>query len=813
MNKFSIKFIALFTIIALNTSGLLAVGEALAYFSDNDLAGNNVLEAGILDMTVRSGQGNFTPNAENMLYGDQVNRDIYVGKTAVSLPLKHRVSYEFIDGNESLCNQLDLKIWYNHYFGPPSGGYANRDMRLKYDGPLTSLANLTDIDFIIPHPDDQFDIDPNDGIEQWFFYSIIVPNDIADSFQGEVCKFNFVFESWQDNVANYGDGGFSDVEKIENTIKVGYWNPPVVLNEFLPNAGNYPEFVELYNKTNSPIDLLGYKIRVDNRLIPITPAFTSRFSGGNTTIFAHDWLVVASPVSDPPGWIDILNDSSGTVALYNPNDIEVDSYNYQAPEHNVNNTPGWTNNLVGYWPFDNDVQDKSGNGNNGTDYSSGFVSGKINQALSFDGVDDYVSIADNNIFDFGSGEFSVESWIKTTSALRQWAVTRYEYYGPGWGLGTQDGHALGYIRTAESGTNKTEIEGTVNVSDNSWHHIVMVRTGDKIKLYTDGAFETEGTLVGDVNDNEPIEIGRISFEGGSQYMSGLIDEVKIYNRALSDLEILEHYNDISTPSGSVPSDKSFARIPDGSDNWVDPFPTPGRPNRLSGEGIEGLRWQEEPIGEPISEDISEKTPIIEELPVNGEIVSADEEVATTTDETEKATSTEEATTTESTTTDERTITESTTTDEVTTERATSTEETANAETTTTEEATTTGQQATTTTSASSEQGTGEATTTDEGIITGETITTTETAVTDENIIKDETPVEDEAPVVDKEPAAEEKSATLPDGNNSSQGGVGENDSDDEGSGDGSTGDGVGATGDGSSSDSMSGDGSGDTISE
>ena len=809
MNKFSIKFIALFTIVALNASGLLAIGEALAYFSDNDLAGNNVLEAGILDMTVRSGQGNFVPNAENMLYGDQVNRDIYVGKTVVSLPLKHRVSYEFIDGNESLCNQLDLKIWYNHYFGPPSGGYANRDMRLKYDGPLTSLANLTDIDFIIPHPDDQFDIDPNDGTEQWFFYSIIVPNDIPDSFQGEVCKFNFVFESWQDNVANYGDGGFSDVEKIENTIKVGYWNPPVVLNEFLPNAGNYPEFIEIYNKTNSDVDLQGYKIRADHHPIPINTATVGYFSGGNTTIPAYGWLVVAAPVATPyppPGWSDILDNNTGTLTLYNPNDIEVDSYTYGNPDHNVNNTPGWTNNLVGYWPFDNDVQDKSGNGNNGTDYSSGFVSGKINQALSFDGVDDYVSIADDNIFDFGSGEFSVESWIKTTSALRQWAVTRYEYYGPGWGLGTQDGHALGYIRTAESGTNKTEIEGTINVSDNRWHHIVMVRTGDKIKLYTDGAFEIEGTLVGDVNDNEPIEIGRISFEGGSQYMSGLIDEVKIYNRALSDSEILEHYKDVSTPSGSVPSDKSFARIPDGSDNWVDPFPTPGGPNRLSGEGIEGLRWQEEPIEEPISEDISEETPIIEESPVNGEIVSADEEVATTTDETEKATPTDEATTTESTTTDEVTTTEATSVEEMVSPEATATEAT------TTEEVTTTDQQATTTTSASSEQAAREATTTDEGMITEEIATTTETADADENISKGETPVEDETPVVDKESAVEGESAILPD-DSLSQGEVGENNSNEGGNGDGDTGNGGDTPDGGSSSDPVSGDGCEYTTSE
>jgi len=524
-------------------------------------------------MTVRAGQNNFVSGAENMMQGDQVNRDIYVGKTANSMPLKHRVSYEFINGNEALCNQLDLKIWYNHYNGPPSGGYANRDMRLKYNDSLTSLSNLIDSDFIIPHSDDQFDTDDSDGTEQWFYYSITMPSDIAESFQGEVCKFKFIYEAWQDNFNNYGDGGFSDVEEIESTIKAGYWNPPVVLNEFLPNADVYPEFIELYNQTSLPIDLANYYINASGNIINIDSNTTNEFSGGDTIIPANGWLVVTTDNNK-------LNDASGTIVLYNPNDVEIDSYTYSGGAYNINNNPGWTNNLVAYWPFDNNnVLDISGNNNDGTKHGASFVPGKINQALSFDGLDDYVSIANSDDFDFGYGEFSIEFWIKTSSSLRQWVGTRYENYGPGWGLGTQNNHALGYIRTLESGTNKTEIEGIVAVANDTWHHLIMTRTGDKIKLYTDGNFETEGTLAGSVSNNEPIEIGRISWSNGSQYLNGLIDEVKVYSRALDSDEVTEHYNAVGS-GNSVPLDKSYARIPDGSPNWVDPFPTPGGPNIL-----------------------------------------------------------------------------------------------------------------------------------------------------------------------------------------------------------------------------------------
>jgi len=594
MKKAITKICVLMLIMGLNWAGLSAIGETIAYFSDTENSSANLLRIGTLDMTIRSGQNNFTPNAENMMPGDQVNRDIYVGKTASSLPLKHRVSYEFVNGNSDLCDQLDLKIWYDHYHGPVSEGYTNRDMRLKYNDSLTSLNNLIDPDFIIPHPDDRFDTDNSDGTEQWFFYSIIVPNDLNDSFQGEVCEFKFVYEAWQDNFDNYGDGGFTDKEEIKSTIKVGYNNPPVVLNEFLPNAENYPEFVEIYNKTGVPIDLQGYKVKAGNRPIPVNPATTSRFSGGNTVIPAYGWLVVAPPAANypniPGGWNDILNNSGGTIDLYNASNIKLDSYTYGAPDHNVNNTPGWTNNLVGYWPFDGNLEDQSGNDNNGTNHGTTFVAGKINEGLSFDGIDDYVTIANSDDFDFGSGEFTIEFWIKTDSDSRQWVGTRYENYGPGWGLGTQNSHTLGYIRTLESGTTKTEVEGSVDVGNNNWHHLVMVRTGDKIKLYTDGNFEKEGTLAGNVNNDESIEIGRISWSSGSQYFSGLIDEVKIYNRALDSSEISEHYSD-STSSGTVPVDKSYARIPDGSSNWVDPFPTPGFSNLSSNENPEEIEWE------------------------------------------------------------------------------------------------------------------------------------------------------------------------------------------------------------------------------
>jgi len=623
MHKSFIKILSILLIIGLNWTGISAIGKTFAYFSDTENSNANTYQTGALDFSLRSGQSNFTPldTALNMNPGDSVARDIYINNLPNSLPLKHSVSYSLIDGDEDFCGQLQLKIWYNHYFGPVSGGYANRDMRLKHNGPLNSLTDLTDIDFIIPHPDDQFDTNPGDGTEQWFYYNIVMPAGIDDSYQGESCHFNFVFKGWQDNVANYGDGGFSDIEEIENTIKAGYWNPPVVLNEFLPNAGNYPEYIELYNKTGSSIDLNGFYIKANGDNIPINTITTSAYSGGSTTIPANGWLVVTTEG-------DILDDTSGTVTLYNPNDVEVDSYAYDASDYNVNNTPGWTNNLVAYWPFDNDFGDKSGNGNNGINHGATFTTGEINQALSFDGVDDYVNCGNDASLNIRY-ELTMEAWINPDTVLKPTEHSSIVDKGTGYWFLILNTGELAFLRfnqnDPQTGYGKFSILSTTDtIPTGTWTHVAAtysVSGGNAVKLYINGELSKGGSFTNGPIDSSTSDL-TIGDRMGLHYFDGEIDEVKIYNRTLSTTEILEHYNDAGF-SGAVPPDKSYARIPDGVDNWVDPIPTPGGPNILESEIIN----QEEAIEEePIAEELlGEETPVAEEEPVGeGDLVIEEE---------------------------------------------------------------------------------------------------------------------------------------------------------------------------------------------
>jgi hypothetical protein len=76
-----------------------------------------------------------------------------------------------------------------------------------------------------------------------------------------------------------------------------------------------------------------------------------------------------------------------------------------------------TSGLIGYWSGDGNANDLSGNGNNGTLINgTTFVTGKVGQAFSLDGVDDLVEIPDNDLWAFGTDDFTIDLWVNFQSS-------------------------------------------------------------------------------------------------------------------------------------------------------------------------------------------------------------------------------------------------------------------------------------------------------------------------------------------------------------------------------------------------------------
>jgi len=235
----------------------------------------------------------------------------------------------------------------------------------------------------------------------------------------------------------------------------------------------------------------------------------------------------------------------------------------------INKSPnylGSSNGLVGYWTMDGSkvnwntgaVTDSSGRGNTGTitnmATSTGVAIGKIGQALNFDGVNDFVTISNATVA--GTFPFSMSLWFKTSNTTDSYRTI----YGDG---NTTDDNEFMVLQLVAS--NDTQCTGTVihklkyvlrsdastvtascstnTVNNNAWHHAVIVSSSsNNHQLYLDGTAMTASiTALGTISVNRTT-IGALGRTSVIQFFPGLIDEVRVYNRALSAKEIQTLYN-------------------------------------------------------------------------------------------------------------------------------------------------------------------------------------------------------------------------------------------------------------------------------
>jgi len=206
--------------------------------------------------------------------------------------------------------------------------------------------------------------------------------------------------------------------------------------------------------------------------------------------------------------------------------------------------------LVGYWPFDEGTEtiayDYSGNGNNGTLLDASptnadgntppqWTTGKIGGALSFDGVDDYV----DTLLIFNSpSRFTVIAWINlpiTQGTQKNIAGTSYRHPQllilGGNLVRIQFGDLTGF----------PGVNSTISIPNNEWHHVVGTWNGITLRIYIDGVLNnTYNPGSSPINNTQyHFQIGAFGPPNSNlrQLIQGLIDEVRIYNRALSDSEI------------------------------------------------------------------------------------------------------------------------------------------------------------------------------------------------------------------------------------------------------------------------------------
>jgi hypothetical protein len=209
--------------------------------------------------------------------------------------------------------------------------------------------------------------------------------------------------------------------------------------------------------------------------------------------------------------------------------------------------------LVGHWAFDtgaggSTAQDSAGS-NTGTltnmDPSTDWIDGQVGGALDFDGINDFVLISDSASLSFSAGsDFTFTAWarIRDCQVSGSKVVQKKQSGNEAIVIQCYDVDGLARFNVRDSNKVSVGSKGTTNIEDNAWHHLAGVKEGNNLTIYVDGIPEgsASGSFTGNWNDGD-IRIGH-SVDGGARLVDGQIDDVRIYNQALSPAEIEEIYD-------------------------------------------------------------------------------------------------------------------------------------------------------------------------------------------------------------------------------------------------------------------------------
>ncbi|MDY6930665.1 MAG: Ig-like domain-containing protein [Halobacteriota archaeon] len=346
--------------------------------------------------------------------------------------------------------------------------------------------------------------------------------------------------------------------------------------------------VKIYNRALSSSEILSDYENSINDLDPPTitdnsPTGTDvsigsdisvTFSEAMNTTSAEDAFGISPSVSGSFGWngnemtfdptSDLSNEQTYIVTI--GTSAEDLAGNNLESEYSWNfTTEAAASSLVAEWKFDNgsgiNAFDSSGNSNHGTITNATWTSDCIggDYAMSFDG-NTSVEVSDSSSLDSVNSNITIIAWIKTTSFEdHQNILEKWDFDGVNersFELKIRDNRSIQFGISSD-GTSVTWLDSDGLISNNTWMHIAATSDGETMKIYHNGQVDpnTKSAPSGGIYESSAdLHIGRW-WDGNDDWIwpfIGVMDEVKIYNRALSSSEILSDYensiNDLDPPT-------------------------------------------------------------------------------------------------------------------------------------------------------------------------------------------------------------------------------------------------------------------------
>ncbi len=217
-----------------------------------------------------------------------------------------------------------------------------------------------------------------------------------------------------------------------------------------------------------------------------------------------------------------------------------------------------SNGLIAHYPFNGNANDSSANLNHGTVMGATLTTdrfGNQNSAYSFNGVNQYIFSANQSYLNFGASDFSISLWAsyannatnrfligKSNGQFEQdkWIV--YHDYSPA---------KYSFHVNTPSANSTFSGQATWSFDSNNWHHVVITRSGSTYKTYINGVLSGQSSGPASIaSTTAALTMGMVEAAG---YMHGKLDDVRIYNRALSlaEVQILTKDTEIDLSSSLV----------------------------------------------------------------------------------------------------------------------------------------------------------------------------------------------------------------------------------------------------------------------
>jgi len=217
-----------------------------------------------------------------------------------------------------------------------------------------------------------------------------------------------------------------------------------------------------------------------------------------------------------------------------------------------------TNGLVGWWPFNGNANDESGNGNNGTVSGATLTvdrNGLANKAYSFDGINDLINVGNPTQLLNNPISYSQSVWVYLYDSpvnFNSYPIIskRHDDLGNDWATAVFRSTQKIWFFADDAYYSAATYANSSTLSFGTWKHAVFVKEDNTYKIYLDGVLDVSivDSHIMSGSSNDLVFGAQLAWP---QYYKGLIDDIAIFNRALSQQEITDLYNSCSNPNAVI----------------------------------------------------------------------------------------------------------------------------------------------------------------------------------------------------------------------------------------------------------------------